>query len=102
MRQKARAALNPKRQQELQGVQRLWIPFRNAKCKFAFDPDGGSRARIDGAECIMTTTVFRATDLRIKLSASQLVPVPRRRLPNNLRPHESSGAVACRMGAMGP
>ena len=43
----ALAALTPARQKELQVVQRLWLQYRDANCKFAFDPDGGTMAHVE-------------------------------------------------------
>lgn len=59
----AMAMLTPARQKELQAVQRLWLQFRDANCKFAFDPDGGTMAHIDSSDCVMTMTAQRAHEL---------------------------------------
>lgn len=59
----AMAKLTPARQKELQAVQRLWIQFRDANCKFAFDPDGGTMAQVEASGCVMTMTAERAQEL---------------------------------------
>ena len=51
------------RQKELQAVQRLWIQYRDANCKFAFDPDGGTMAHVESTGCVMTMTAERAQEL---------------------------------------
>jgi uncharacterized protein YecT (DUF1311 family) len=60
---KAMTVLTPARQKELQGVQRLWLQYRDAKCKFAFDPDGGTMAHVESADCMLTMTAERAQEL---------------------------------------
>ncbi len=60
---KAMAALTPKRQQELQAVQRLWIQYRDAACKFAYDPDGGTMAHVESTGCFLSMTAERAQEL---------------------------------------
>jgi uncharacterized protein YecT (DUF1311 family) len=57
------AKLTPRRQKELQGVQRLWLQFRDANCKFAYDPDGGTMAHVESTGCIMSMTAERAQEL---------------------------------------
>lgn len=61
--QKALAVLTPARQKELQAVQRLWLQYRDADCKFAFDPDGGTMAHVESTGCFMTMTAERAQEL---------------------------------------
>ena len=57
------AKLTPARQKELQAVQRLWLQFRDANCKFAFDPDGGTMAHVESTGCVMSMTAERAQEL---------------------------------------
>jgi uncharacterized protein YecT (DUF1311 family) len=61
--QKALTTLTPARQKELQAVQRLWLQYRDANCKFAFDPDGGTMAHVESTGCFMTMTAERAQEL---------------------------------------
>lgn len=55
--------LSKTRKQELQTTQRLWIKYRDANCKFYVDPNGGSIAQVNGANCVMNETAKRATEL---------------------------------------
>ena len=55
--------LNSSRQQKLQDVQRLWIKYRDANCKFYYDPDGGSIAGVSSVDCFMNMTAERADEL---------------------------------------
>lgn len=59
----AMVKLTPARQRELQAVQRLWLQFRDANCKFAQDPDGGTMAAVEGTGCVMAMTAERAQEL---------------------------------------
>ncbi len=59
----AMAKQTPARQKELQGVQRLWLQYRDATCKFAFDPDGGTLAHVESTDCVLTMTQQRAREL---------------------------------------
>jgi uncharacterized protein YecT (DUF1311 family) len=58
------ATLSPQRKQELRDAQRLWIKYRDANCAFYFDPDGGTMVRIEAAQCRLTATGQRATELQ--------------------------------------
>jgi uncharacterized protein YecT (DUF1311 family) len=60
---KAMAGLTPKRRQELQAVQRLWLQYRDAACQFAFDPDGGTMAHVESTGCFLNMTADRAQEL---------------------------------------
>lgn len=55
--------LSVERQKQLQGAQRAWIRFRDGNCNFYYDPDGGSLARVNANECMMTMTAHRAKEL---------------------------------------
>ncbi len=57
------ATLSPERKKQLQEAQRAWIKFRDSNCSFYFDPDGGSMARINANDCVMTMTANRAKEL---------------------------------------
>lgn len=57
------ADLSPARKTQLQEAQRAWIKFRDANCAFYFDPDGGSLARVNANDCMMTSTAARAKEL---------------------------------------
>lgn len=54
----------PNRASQLLDLQRLWIKYRDANCKFYYDPDGGSIARILANDCMLTTTKDRANELQ--------------------------------------
>jgi uncharacterized protein YecT (DUF1311 family) len=55
--------LNAKRRRELQEVQRLWIRFRDANCRFYEDPEGGTAATIAASSCVLELTATRAKEL---------------------------------------
>jgi uncharacterized protein YecT (DUF1311 family) len=55
--------LNATRKKELQDTQRLWMKYRDANCKFYYDPNGGSIVRVTSAGCLMDMTVARADEL---------------------------------------
>ena len=57
------ASLNATRKKQLQEVQRLWIRYRDANCKFYADPDGGTIAAVNSNSCYMEATAVRATEL---------------------------------------
>jgi uncharacterized protein YecT (DUF1311 family) len=55
--------LSPNRKRQLQEAQRLWIKYREANCKFYYDPEGGTMARVIANNCFMTATADRAKEL---------------------------------------
>ena len=57
------AQLKPERKQELKQVQRAWLAFRDANCRFYADPDGGSIARISASDCFLRATAARVQEL---------------------------------------
>lgn len=57
------ADLSAARRDELQGVQRLWLKFRETNCRFYADPDGGSMARVEANHCFLSMTAARAREL---------------------------------------
>lgn len=58
-----RSQLSAPRKEELQGVQRLWIRYRDANCSFYHDPEGGTLHRVMANECMLRETAERATEL---------------------------------------
>lgn len=60
---KLMASLQPDRQTALKGAQRAWIKFRDANCDFAYDPNGGSMARLSANDCFLRMTAERAEEL---------------------------------------
>ncbi|MFD1711759.1 DUF1311 domain-containing protein [Ottowia sp. GY511] len=61
--------LKPARRQQLQAVQREWLQYRQANCRFQGDPDGGTAARVAGNACVLAMTATRARELE------QMMPV---------------------------
>jgi len=58
--------LNPVRRKKLVDLQRLWIKYRDQKCEFLYDPDGGTLAGILGHACFLEMTAERADELEEK------------------------------------
>ncbi len=56
--------LTPERKKKLLEVQRLWIKYRDLKCEFLYDPDGGTFAGILGHSCLLDMTAERADELK--------------------------------------
>jgi uncharacterized protein YecT (DUF1311 family) len=59
----AQTHLSAIRAKQLQEVQRIWIKYRNANCKFYADTQGGTSATLRTNECLMNTTASRALEL---------------------------------------
>lgn len=57
------ADLNPERKKQLLEAQRAWLKFRDTNCAFYFDPEGGTIARVQAVDCMMTMTASRAKEL---------------------------------------
>ena len=57
------ADLSPARKKQLLEAQRAWLKFRDANCAFYDDPDGGTLARVNANDCMMTATAERAREL---------------------------------------
>lgn len=55
--------ISPSRKKELQDVQRSWIKYRDANCKFYADPDGGTMAALRVNDCFMSATASRAREI---------------------------------------
>ncbi len=51
------------RQRELTTLQRLWLKYRDAQCKFYKAPDGGALHRMLANQCILDMTAIRTTEL---------------------------------------
>jgi uncharacterized protein YecT (DUF1311 family) len=56
-------SVSDQRRAQLRDAQRKWIDFRDANCRFYFDPQGGSAARLASNECVVTLTADRAHEL---------------------------------------
>jgi uncharacterized protein YecT (DUF1311 family) len=56
--------LSANRKKALTEAQRAWISFRDANCRFYYDPDGGSLARVSASECTLNATADRAAELK--------------------------------------
>lgn len=55
--------LSSERQGELRSAQRAWIAYRDANCQFYFDPEGGTMARLQANQCVLSMTAQRAAEL---------------------------------------
>jgi uncharacterized protein YecT (DUF1311 family) len=64
--------LSPNRKRQLQEAQRLWIKYRETNCKFYYDPEGGTMARVIANNCFMTATADRAKELESIKETSSL------------------------------
>jgi uncharacterized protein YecT (DUF1311 family) len=58
------AALSEPRKKELLEVQRAWLKYRELNCKFYFDPNGGTIARVEANDCFLKLTAERAVELK--------------------------------------
>ena len=56
--------LSPKRKEQLLEAQRAWVKFRDANCRFYYDPEGGPAAHLAGTDCMLQATADRATELK--------------------------------------
>jgi uncharacterized protein YecT (DUF1311 family) len=56
-------SLSEDRSKALLEAQRKWLKFRDANCRFHYDPDGGSAARVVASTCRLKATVDRAKEL---------------------------------------
>ena len=56
--------LSPKRKEQLLEAQRAWVKFRDANCRFYYDPEGCSAAHLAGTDCMLQATADRATELK--------------------------------------
>ncbi len=62
---KLAAGLTAERRRELVAVQRFWIQYRDANCKYYADPDGGTAATLASTECVLRETTERANEMEI-------------------------------------
>jgi uncharacterized protein YecT (DUF1311 family) len=62
---KLSSRLSANRRKALLEAQRAWIRFRDANCRFYYDPDGGSSARLAADECLLNATADRAAELKL-------------------------------------
>jgi uncharacterized protein YecT (DUF1311 family) len=58
------ATLSEPRKKELLEVQRAWLKYRELNCKFYFDPNGGTIARVEANDCFLKLTAERAVELK--------------------------------------
>ncbi|QNA90250.1 DUF1311 domain-containing protein [Massilia sp. Dwa41.01b] len=56
-------SLKGERKKQLLEAQRLWGKYTEANCRFYYDPDGGTSARMFAAECEVTARSERASEL---------------------------------------
>ena len=59
------AKLSANRKKALLEAQRAWIKFRDANCRFYYDPEGGSSARVAADECLLNATADRVRELKL-------------------------------------
>ncbi len=57
------STLKNDRKEELKKAQRLWIKFRDANCRFYYDPDGGTMHSVLSTDCVLRMTAGRAEEL---------------------------------------
>lgn len=60
---KLMGSLKGERKKQLLEAQRLWSKYTEANCMFYYDPDGGTMARMQAAECGVTARIERAAEL---------------------------------------
>jgi uncharacterized protein YecT (DUF1311 family) len=60
---KLMGSLKGERKKQLLEAQRLWGKYTEANCAFYYDPDGGTMARMQAAECGVTARIERTTEL---------------------------------------
>jgi uncharacterized protein YecT (DUF1311 family) len=60
---KLMGSLKGERKKQLLEAQRLWGKYTEANCTFYYDPDGGTMARMQAAECGVTARIERAAEL---------------------------------------
>ncbi|WP_371263097.1 lysozyme inhibitor LprI family protein [Pseudomonas sp. NBRC 111124] len=58
-------------QKSLRDVQRQWIAYRDANCKFHVQATGGTMAQLEGGMCVLDMTRERAAELERVLSPGQ-------------------------------
>ncbi|MFJ4065109.1 lysozyme inhibitor LprI family protein [Pseudomonas sp. NPDC089996] len=65
------AKLEPGPQKSLRDVQRQWIAYRDANCRFHVQVSGGTMAQLEGGMCVLDMTRERAAELERVLSPGQ-------------------------------
>jgi len=65
------AKLESAPQKSLRDVQRQWIAYRDANCKFHVQASGGTMAQLEGGLCKLDMTRERAAELERVLSPGQ-------------------------------
>ncbi|NIE73979.1 DUF1311 domain-containing protein [Pantoea sp. Tr-811] len=65
------AKLGAAPQKSLRDVQRQWIAYRDANCKFHVQASGGTLAQLEGGMCVLDQTRERAAELERVLSPGQ-------------------------------
>jgi uncharacterized protein YecT (DUF1311 family) len=60
---KPMGSLKGERKKQLLETQRLWGKYTEANCAFYYEPDGGTIARMQAAECGVTARIERAAEL---------------------------------------
>ncbi|MQG93788.1 lysozyme inhibitor LprI family protein [Pseudomonas sp. MN1F] len=65
------AKLDSAPQQSLRDVQRQWIGYRDANCKFHVQATGGTLAQLEGGMCMLDMNRERAAELERVLSPGQ-------------------------------
>jgi len=61
----ARQRLQPFRRDTLRDVQRAWMAYRDAKCRFYRHKESGSGGALDAVQCLVDTTILRTVELRL-------------------------------------
>ena len=62
---KLSSKLSANRKKALVEAQRAWMKFRDANCRFYYDPEGGSSARMTADECLLNATADRVRELKL-------------------------------------
>ena len=62
---KLSSKLSTNRKKALVEAQRAWMKFRDANCRFYYDPEGGSSARMTADECLLNATADRVRELKL-------------------------------------
>jgi uncharacterized protein YecT (DUF1311 family) len=62
---KLSSKLSANRKKALVEAQRSWMKFRDANCRFYYDPEGGSSARMTADECLLNATADRVRELKL-------------------------------------
>ena len=63
--------LDAGQQKRLREVQRQWIGYRDANCRFHVQASGGTLAQLEGGMCVLDMTRERAAELERVLSPGQ-------------------------------